>query len=374
MKRSERLPFSLHVKKTVNKFYILYRRKQFATGLEATEENRRIALTKGWEIYDRHVRAEVMPERRGRTTFEGAFKEFLSSHGANKSKKTIAAYNEAFKAIISTPGLKVSEAAIEDQIRYAVKTKKHIKNGWDNYRRSFTTFLNWCVRKKILPGKIVIIDYFPKPKPKPIRIYTTAEYEKIITAAFQADNEFGVLLSVFFLTGFRIHEILELRRAQISGVQIEMESKDERRAETFPITPELRRLFDSVPVRSDGKVFRWGNPGALRHRFYRLLESIGIERNGRSMHEMRKTFISNLANNDVDIRIAAELARCSVAVMIKHYTLLSHENKKKTLERIFVPLPAAENLQQIYNNQTDGNRQKPTKRRPRLKIAAKKKP
>jgi integrase len=102
------------------------------------------------------------------------------------------------------------------------------------------------------------------------------------------------------------------------------------------VSDDVLAALQSLPQRKTKKVFRWElvSVSRLRKRFYAAMDDLGIIRNGRSFHELRKTFISIMANADIDVRTASRLARCDIKVMMKHYTVLSTETVQTAAETV----------------------------------------
>lgn len=349
-------PFSLFKRAAYNRWIIKFQGKQYKTGLEATASNRNAAEEIGWRIYyDWIKRNEISRDYRGKKrlpTFQECFDAFLETHALNATVKTKEAYNRAFHLILDDKASRhkqISEVTILFHVRSATLRNRQIKNGWDVYRRAFTTFLNWCVKEKHIDAVPDIAHFFPKPTPKKIQVYTKEEFSAIYNYFLKRDKEIAILILLLASTGLRIHEALLLNRSDIENNTIHVISKDGKRAETAVISDELLAAIRSLPQRKDKKVFRWQlvSVSRLRKTLYAAMDDLGINRNGRSFHELRKTFISLMANSDIDVRTASRLARCDVKVMMKHYTVLTTETTQAAADSV------AKKLHTIINTVTE---------------------
>lgn len=330
-------PFSVFKPSRYNRWVIKLDGKQYSTGLQATAENREIAVQKGWAIYYEWVRRGELHKTQyieKKITFPRAVSDFTDNYLRNKAPKTKELYKRTFA--LFTDNRQMNEYTILHLLKYAIFRNKNIKNGWDNYRRAYNTFLAWCVKNKYLAETVEINQYFPKPIPKKVQVFTIDEYMALYNYFVKKDKEFAVLLQLLVSTGLRIHEALELRRTDIIGNTIHILSKDGKRAETVTISDSLLQTLEALPKWKHGRVFSWqlSAVSRLRKRLNAAMEQNGIPRNGRSFHELRKTFISIMANNGVDVRTAAILARCDIKVMMKHYTVMSTETVQNAVSLI----------------------------------------
>jgi integrase len=333
-------PFSVFKPSAYNRWVIKFNGKQYKTGLEATAYNRNKAAEIGWRLYYDDIKNNEVEQSISRhITFAQSFDNFLKNYAINASVKTKEAYKRAFSVIIPdamTANKPVSEATILHHVKAAILRNRQIRNGWDVYRRAFVKYLNWCVEQKYIASVPDISPYFPKPTPKKIQIFTNEEFTQIFEYFQKKDKEFSVLLLLLASTGLRIHEALLLKLSDIQQNTIHVISKDGKRAETAIVSDDVLVALQSLPQRKSKKVFRWEliSVSRLRKRFYVAMDDLGIIRNGRSFHELRKTFISIMANADIDVRTASRLARCDIKVMMKHYTVLSTETVQIAAETI----------------------------------------
>jgi len=327
-------PFSIFKPSRYNRWIVKFRNKQYSTGLEATPENLAKAKEIGWELHAKYTLHEVPERATQKITFSKAIEHFQDHHANHKAKKTREAYNRAFQIFCPDKTRLLNEQTVLFFIRSALKRHK-LGNGWDVYRRAYTKFLTHCVEYKLLPDKITIVNLFPKPNPKKVQVYEVQELSKLFDWCNQNDAELAVLLLVLVSTGLRIHEVLEMKYSDIRNGVLHLTSKDGKRAESVPLAEHVLKALAGIKKQED-KVFRWQPQTVkrVRRKLYKGMEAVGIDRGGRSLHEIRKTFISLMANNDVDVRVASSLARCSIQVMMKHYTILSEKNLKNAIENV----------------------------------------
>lgn len=340
-------PGSIFKPKNSKNLYIKFQGKRISTGLGDTPENRKTA---GEMLRRIHLESLGVVEKR--TSFSAAgtvqelFKEFKNTYGIQKSEGTHEVYDIAYKRVFgSAPEAPFAVPHLEKSLLAYLRTTTH--NPWtvNNTLRTLNTWFAWALREKKLSANPIKREFYPKTPTPEVEIFTDAECRLLLDYFAATDPEYGRLLSFMLLTGFRIHECLDLKWADIRESKIYVESKDHRKMESVPISSQIKALLEaqknSTQERPSEKdlgvyVFRWQvqSTARLRERLYAGMDKLGIERRNRSIHEFRKTFISKMANAGIDIRLAATLARCTIEVMTEHYTQLNTDIVQNAAQRI----------------------------------------
>lgn len=346
------IPGSIFVTKGSKNLYIKYKGKRVSTGLEDTPENRRVAQEM---VRTMHLEGLGIVEKKQAvfSVVSSEYEQFKARYGVQKSEGTHEvydiAYNRLFRGAEDTPfSVERLERAV---LTYLGTATSHSPYTVLNTLRTMSTFFAWAVREKKLPVNPIKREYFPKTPEPVVDIFTDEECRLLLDYFAESDPEYARLISFLLLTGFRIHEALELKWSDIRENKIFVESKDHRKMESVPMSSQLRSLFaeqksstQDRPSKKDLKVyvFRWQaqSSSRLRERLYLAMDDLGIERRDRSMHEFRKTFISKMANMGIDIRLASKLARCTIEVMTAHYTQLNTSVVQGAAQRIGDSMPS----------------------------------
>lgn len=76
----------------------------------------------------------------------------------------------------------------------------------------------------------------------------------------------------------------------------------------------------------------------LRRTLYDLMDAAGVERDGRSFHEFKKTYISRLVaevGTKMSLFEVARLARCSEQVLTRHYLKLGTNRLRDLMTQVW---------------------------------------
>lgn len=342
-----------------NRWYFRYKRDQYSTGLEATPQNIPAVERMANELIEKERRGFELARGLRRVTIGEAWERFLEEKEPSVQKKTMTAYRSAYKVFVSNPTMPLNSVNVKNMVKATVKARPDIKGGWDAYRRGLQTFLTWCTKQEWLPDGFTISGLTPKVPRKRIKVFTHRELQDVITYFDERDPDMADLIRVMWMTGLRIHEALGLTFDDVAydasgGVELHVTSKDGHRPETAPLTEagaavierlrKRRALAKRVIIDAIGrrcvrdqpqgrKVFPWDaeNDSRLRIRFKDALKAMGHAIDGRALHEIRKTFISDMARVGVDLRTSAKLARCGIQVMMNHYTQIDSTEARRAL-------------------------------------------
>lgn len=340
-----------------NVLWIRFNGRRQSTGLPDTAQNRKRLQDILDKVHMRYMLDRVDPFRTTAAVgLRDAFKEFLETYGKTKQLKTRQWYEQSFgfffpKADDDVP---LIAKAVEKRIEYCLyevtKGAGHRSvspRAKATYLNGILGFLRWCHRKEYL-STMVDSDHLLRylstvPRPEPKR-FTDAEIAQILAqlrCKGAIEKEAAMVVELAVVTGFRIHELLELHSDQFRDDHIVVTSKDHRRIERFPLWSEARSVVDRIKrnVTADGRLFTFepGQKGAdvVRRRFDVAIKDAGIAKDGRSLHELRKTFISRVCRSgSMPIDVAAKVCRCTVQVMMEHYRAFNVSELSTRLEEM----------------------------------------
>ncbi len=142
------------------------------------------------------------------------------------------------------------------------------------------------------------------------------------------------------MSGFRIGETLSMTWEDInySTGLIRVHNKvKQSRMQYFPITKEIKEIFDSVSEltgKKSGKIFKFNQTAAI-DRLSLLLKRLGIKRKFLNFHGFRRSFTNKLVNSNVPIEQASELLRHSdINLTVKTYKQYDPNKLRNTLETV----------------------------------------
>lgn len=333
--------------------YIRYEGRRIATGLPDNKENRKLLLEQLDRAYMRMKLDGInilMPESTTPKTVADAWQSFNDTFLGAKQPKTAIAYETAYNHFFGKGKHPMRTDAVTDRLIQGLnppqrKTGRQIgKVSLETYLRCVKVFLRWSHKRgylKTLPDFTDIRSHLGRVTLPDPEIYTTEEIIKIIAWFRKHDPEGALITELAVVTGWRIHEIMELKHDQIKDDHIVLTSKDWRKTERHPIWSESRPVFDRIrkmtPI--DGeyvfKINDWKvHYRALLKRLDRAMSDMDIEKRGRGWHEFRKTFISRVARSGMPLDQASRIARCTIETMMRYYRAFSLDELTTSMERM----------------------------------------
>lgn len=329
--------------------YMRFKGRTIATGITDTLENRRFLAKRLDELWMRHKLDGINMLTGGSTatiSIEAAWREFELLYLPAKTPKTSLGYHTAYRYFFSgTPSLPLTKDSLTKTILYRITAEANPQEiSRSTYLRCIKVFIRWTYAAGYLsklPDFAFITAHLRNIAPPEPETYTQEELEAILQWFKEHAPDQALLCELVMLTGWRIHEAMELRVEQIRDDHILLTSKDGRRHERYPIWAETRALFDTLkshkPVDDQGHVFTWWS----QHRYRGLLDlltqamrELNIPKRGRAWHEMRKTFISRMARSGMPLDQASKIARCGIPTMMKYYRAFTTEELASSLEKM----------------------------------------
>lgn len=289
-------------------------------------------------------------------TLREYFTRFKEEQAGKIKKRTLDSYELSFRVIFGSIG--DSQAWRnewgEALRKYALRRDVHATTQ-NIYIRGVSVFIHWLEGEMILPGGVMEFQrmrkHALKKTPKEIRVYSNHEVQKLLDecARHKHDSEKHLKLSfiirLLMAVALRIHEVFEMKREDwnFDTRQLRILHKHGLRYEYVPITEELEAIYkvieEKFPTQPDAPMFGYSNPfsgiNAYRYLFVLVAKEAGVKLDGRSFHEFKKTYITNLImkkGSKLSLFEIARLSRCATAVIEKHYLLLGNDKMLQVLE------------------------------------------
>jgi integrase len=181
----------------------------------------------------------------------------------------------------------------------------------------------------------------PKDRPQANRPWTPAEWAAVRDAA---PPHVRLPLAIGAMTGLRIADIVALPKTACRDGWLQHETAKRRVEICLPITDELRAeilrapAHDAITLCANSRGQPWTDDG-LRCVFTKLrdeLEKAGQVQPGLTIHGLRHTVASHLAEHDVSERGIATWLGQKTSAMARHYS--ARADKKKHMEATVLKL------------------------------------
>ncbi|WKZ71093.1 MAG: tyrosine-type recombinase/integrase [Melioribacteraceae bacterium] len=295
-------------------------------GLQDSRENRKIAR-KILKQKEAEILTGIHPiiKKVHRKYLSNSFEEFLSTK-RNRSERTIEMYNYVHDKFLNFAGdielHKVDEDLV-DEFEKFIKFKKVKKKNEEGKVVEEVREKSKNTIEIIFRHLRIIFEYYKKQRyvttnpfpikdktPKRINVIPDYELDEILTKLRVHDRDQYKAIKLLVMTGLRAGELIRLKHEDFDLKRkiLYVTNTKGRRVDKIPLHPELELFYEinySKAERS-GKVVPYQRIDSLKF-FRRFLEREGYPHY--SIHELRKTFLTRLANDGVDIYYVQKIAR-----------------------------------------------------------------
>lgn len=258
-----------------------------------------------WILEIEHPELAVPEEQDARSsmTLYAAIDEFRHLYYSGFSISKRDNYDRAFNAYAVTDMPLADAAAVRTALASCNNSIELAPNTRNKYLGYLSLFFDECVRMGwISENPVNGIGVPPRLQKMEILIFTLEEVEAIVKEVEKRPDghDYGLLYRFQAMTGIRIGETLKLWQADIDAKGIMVHGKG-RLPRIVPIDaiPGLRELLGEILTLqkvpgtrhhgSDGKLFRWTDPGKPRQIFNDSCTATGIDRGSRTLHTLRGT-------------------------------------------------------------------------------------
>ena len=246
-------------------------------------------------------------------TLSRAYNEFLKVK-KNNAEATIINYGVAYKRLFEFSGdirLNQIDQKFVERFEYHLRTiptakgTKLTQTSISTYFRTLRVIFKYFVEKEYIKSVP-----FPKIKAPDKEIITIPlpEIKEILEKMYLSNRKHYKTIMMFLLTGLRASELTRLRFEDIDLEKnlLTVNNSKGKRQDLFPIYPKLRDfLLDNFEF-GKGKVFDYKNKESLKF-WGKFLKRNGFKHY--SIHTLRKTFITLLVNDGVNVFDVSKLAR-----------------------------------------------------------------
>lgn len=276
-----------------------------------------------------------------RILFSEGVEEYLTLH-PDYAENTLRAKRAAVSHMIKANGDKfIHQYSDTDYIKLIERFRKKgfTKAGMNMHTAHLSPFWNYFVKKKYCTENIIIVTEPEKGSPKPIGYKELQSILKYYES--KIFNHHYHLVYFLILTGMRISSALAQRWEMIDFDEKIMKVKNVKakgKIYYFPVYPELENLLQLMNPKKTGRLFHQFSEKDVPKFFARdteLLVKRGAISQRYTFHNLRDTFATLLANNNIDRSIVKELLdHSNVAVTSEFYTQVEAKTLKDQFTKI----------------------------------------
>ncbi|MFN8359348.1 MAG: tyrosine-type recombinase/integrase [Candidatus Kapaibacterium sp.] len=349
-KRKQTVPGSIFKRKGSSKLYIRYKDQQIATGLEDSTQNRKIALQMLEKMHYSFLGFKPAPVFKSKKLDE-VYALFVEDHYKTATDKTKRLSRNAVNAISPNDTYLTVENINNDVVRFTESATRLQQITISVYLTFYSVFIQWCVKKNYLtsfPEKLDVERKLSRKKERKREVicFTKEEFDLLVQYFNDKDKEFSLLLLFIWHTGARITETLKLTWEQVDFQEqriLFVNKIDPRIHEYLPISSVVVDILHQLSVNEE-KPFRWSHTSRsiLNNRLNQGMFALGINKQKRAFHSIRRTFATNLFENDVAIPDVMDLMRHkNIQTTLNHYKGHKNERLLAVLEQKVVNAPTA---------------------------------
>jgi integrase len=346
--RKQIVPGSVFVRNGSKHLYIKYQGKHISTGLDDTPSSRKIADEMLRQLHFDFINYNQTPVIRTKKIHE-AFKIYLEDHCKELARTTKRLTELAFKSISPNDYYITDERINADVVQFTKSYKSKVRLSTITiYLQHYSVFANYCLQNGWIeryPEKIRSERKSSRRGeiPKQVIVFETEEFEKLTEYFLKKDKEFSLLLMFLWHTGGRISETLKLTWSQINFKtrRIRFANKINSGEDDYiPISSAVENILSQVrALNQNDKVFRWA--ASTYSRLIRNLDKamliLGIDKQDRGFHAIRRTFATNLIDSNVSLADVKDLMRHrDIKTTIVHYKAKNAQRLEAVLEQAIV--------------------------------------
>lgn len=293
-------------------------------------------------IVEQRIEEEFGIKLKKRLLLTQGLEEFISKK-PNLAERTIDAYTLSVKHFICCNTNKYIESYNHSD--YSNLLKYFEKKGFSqttnaiNLRHLYALW-NYFIKNKYSAENIIIKIKAQKGNPEPISFI---EFQKILKYyKAKGDDYKHHYHFVYFLllTGFRVSTALKLKWEEVdfNNEVIYATNVKAKRPFIFPIHKELLQLLNEMNSGKTGRIFymfaEGESPKFWQRDIQRLVERAILGKKY-TLHDIRKTFASWMADKGIDRSVVKELLdHSSISVTSEFYVLAETKRLKSQIEKI----------------------------------------
>lgn len=240
-------------------------------------------------------------------SFDEARRQFLGDSERRNKASTAAEYRRLLNKYFAFKGkmADISKADIVASVDALRQTPSEQKHAFVAIR----TMMNWCLRRGLIDHSPVPLLSFPVVSRE--RVLTDDELRTVWHRAVEYGYPYGRIVQLLILTGQRRGEIAGLQWSWVGEDTITLPAgfTKNKRSHTFPISAMVMDVLEGLPE-SDGLLFparghedrSFSGWSKSKPKFD---EAISVE--GYTLHDLRRTFSSNMARLGAPIHVTEKL-------------------------------------------------------------------
>lgn len=247
--------------------------------------------------------APVMPK----IEFADACARFLADSESRNKPGTVAEYRRLLTRHFSFE--KDIGALTRAEIMAALQRLRATPSEQKHAFVAIRTLLNWCLRQGLLEASpLPRLSFAAEARS---RVLSDAELRAVWLRGGEVGAPYGALVQLLILTGQRRGEIAGLRRSWIEGDEIAypVGFTKNKRAHRVPLGARTQAIIAALPKGGDLVFPARGAPNTPMNGWSKCKRAFdaGLEFADYTLHDLRRTFSSNLARLGVPIHVTERL-------------------------------------------------------------------
>lgn len=221
-----------------------------------------------------------------------------SAYRCPPNKKTAKDYKYAFETLKAyTNDVSIDRVTDEVLSGFEKETRESKSPATSAFcLRHCKVIFRWAVEKRYIYESPFVKGLVYDAGGNPPQIFRDEELEEIYK---KLRPKIYHQVKFLELSGFRCLDSCNFLKRYVNMDErlIEYHNSKGERAEPFPIYDDLYELLESVPKLDGALLFPYRSPTTLNHYFNKAMKASGIEINGRSIHNLKDTYVSRLIRN-----------------------------------------------------------------------------
>lgn len=342
--RGKKLSLRYYDKMTSKKLVIALHLENDREGMRKAKEQKKLFEA---NLLDKYYSINTMVKNQLTIDEAAALFSEVKKHSPN----TVTGTNLAIKHLKIATGKKyITELTQLDFQKFSLYLSKATglygkpfsQNSKSIYSKALRNMFRWLKAGKYVQESYVINE---KPEAKPIETIPDIEFNQIKEYLYLNNKNGFYFIRMLELTGLRKSSALALTWEQIDFQNniICIENVKKKRNFIFPLTKEIVLLLKEIGIKETGKVFAYSKDGL---KFWdRVQVRVGLNKKY-GLHQIRKTFISKMANSGFSLYDVATLAdHRSIQTTYQYYAKSNIDRLRSLIDENCTP-----NVPLIGNN------------------------
>ncbi|NPV10594.1 MAG: tyrosine-type recombinase/integrase [Ignavibacteria bacterium] len=279
-----------------------------------------------------------------KSSIKKAFEHFLKINSF-KNPKTIKEYKNFYNKFTqyfneNDPCSEITKSTSEDFL-ISLQKYHYAQNTLYGITKNLKKFLNFLFEYNYIPIFKLNSDVTYKPEVKQVIIFSLSDLELMLSRLEEKNDNFKTTFYLLLFTGLRPSDIINIKTEDIDFDHklLRYYSPKTRTYNIIPIhedlVPLLKHRCEQI---TNGRLIDYATIGEMGKAMRRFFKSLGLDKKGYDLRTFRKTYISLLYMNNVDLASAKRLVgHKELKTTEKYYTVFSADKLRNELSKLKLP-------------------------------------